>query len=108
MNNVLREIESEEVVVYRNHVYSPEVLAKCRVLHAELVKEGKLSGAFESDRWIGYSGVKRYGVEFSVDPAAYRTHAGREFGISPGTMKNMLRCYAIYCTGVYCSGQAFL
>lgn len=101
MNNVLREIESEEVVVYRNHVYSPEVLAKCRGLHAELVKEGKLSGAFESDRWIGYSGVKRYGVEFSVDPAAYRTHAGREFGISPGTMKNMLRCYAIYCTGVY-------
>ena len=41
MNNVLREIESEEVVVYRSHVYSPEVLAKCRALHAELVKEGK-------------------------------------------------------------------
>ena len=67
MNNVLREIESEEVVVYRSHVYSPEVLAKCRVLHAGLVKEGKLSGAFESDRWVGYSGVKRFGVEFSVD-----------------------------------------
>ncbi len=101
MNNVLRAIETEDVVVYRSHVYSPEVLAKCRAVHAELVKEGKLSGAFESDRWIGYSGVKRIGVEFSVDPAAYRDHVGREFGISPGTMKNMLRCYAVYCIGVY-------
>lgn len=101
MNNVLREIESEEVVIYRSHIYSPQTLVKCRQLHAKLVKEGKLSGAFEDDVWIGYSGVKRFGIDFSMDPAAYRNHAGKEFGVSLATMKDMLRCYAIYCTGVY-------
>ena len=101
MNNVLREIESEEVVIYRSHVYSAVILEKCRILHAELVKEGKLSGLFEEDRWMGYSGVKRFCIDFSIDEAAYRTHVGKEFGIRLDTMKNMLRCYAIYCTGVY-------
>jgi hypothetical protein len=101
MNNVLREIESEEVVIYRSHIYSPPTLVKCRLLHAKLVKEGKLSGAFEDDIWMGYSGVKRFGIDFSMDPAAYRNHAGKEFGISLAAMKDMLRCYAIYCTGVY-------
>ena len=101
MNNVLREIESEEVVIYRSQIYSPPTLVKCRLLHAKLVKEGKLSGAFEDDIWMGYSGVKRFGIDFSMDPAAYRNHAGKEFGISLAAMKDMLRCYAIYCTGVY-------
>ena len=101
MNNVLREIESEEVVIYRSHIYSPPTLVKCRLLHAKLVKEGKLSGAFEDDVWMGYSGVKRFGIDFSMEPAAYRNHAGKEFGVSLATMKDMLRCYAIYCTGVY-------
>jgi hypothetical protein len=50
---------------------------------------------------MGYSGVKRFGIDFSMDPAAYRNHAGKEFGISLAAMKDMLRCYAIYCTGVY-------
>ncbi|MCQ2510371.1 MAG: hypothetical protein MJ116_07910 [Lachnospiraceae bacterium] len=101
MDNLLRKIESEDVVIYRSHVYSPAILRKCRGLHAELVKEGKLTGSFDADSWIGYSGIKRYGIDFSMDPAAYRQHAWRVLRIGYSTMINMLRCYAIYCTGVY-------
>ncbi len=101
MNNALREIETEDVVIYRSQVYSISTLEKCRCLHGKLVKEGKMAGTFSGDLWTGYSGVKHFEIDFTLDAASYRDHAGKEFGISLETMKNMLRCYAVYCTGVY-------
>ena len=101
MSNILRKIETDEVVIYKNHTYSTSTLEKCRRLHEELVREWKITGAFDSDLWMGYSGVRYSGMNFAIDPDAYHKHCGREFGISISTMKNMLRCYAIYCNGVY-------
>lgn len=104
MNNVLRKIETEDVVIYRSQVYSISTLEKCRCLHGELVKDGKMTGSFDGDVWTGYSGVKHFEIDFTLNSEAYRSHAGKEFGISLETMKNMLRCYAVYCTGVYVYG----
>ena len=101
MNNTLRQIETDEVVIYKSHTYSADTLKKCRHLHDGLVEAGKLEGEFEDDKWMGYSGIRRFGMDFSIDPESYKKHVGKEFGISLGTMKNMLRCYAIYCNGVY-------
>jgi len=101
MDNFLRKIESEEVIVYTDQVYSVEVLNKCREIHKSLVDNGKIEGAFDTDKWMGYSDVKKYGLDFSFDSDAYKKHIGKEFYISEETMKNMLRCYAIYCSGVY-------
>lgn len=101
MDNLLRKIESDEVIVYTDQVYSIEVLQKCRELHEKLVSEGKLEGNFDSDKWMGYSGVKKFGIEFTLDNSIYTKHIGNEFGITVDTMKNMLRCYAIYCNGIY-------
>lgn len=101
MDNLFRKIESDEVVVYTDNVYSIDVLKKSRDIHKKLVEEGKLEGGFDSDKWMGYSGVKKHGIDFSMDSILYNNHAGKEFGITLETMKNMLRCYAIYCNGVY-------
>ena len=101
MNNLLRKVETDEVVIYKNNTYSTSTLEKCRRLHEDLVQEGKLEGAFDSDLWMGYSGVRYTGMNFAIDPDAYQKHCGQEFGISITAMKNMLRCYAIYCNGVY-------
>lgn len=101
MDNLLRKVESDEVVVYTDQVYSIEVLKKCREIHKKLVDEGKVEGDFDSDKWMGYSGVKKFGIDFSMDVFLYNEHIGKEFGITNNTMKNMLRCYAIYCNGVY-------
>ena len=101
MNNTLRKIETDEVVIYKSHTYSDDTLKRCRQLHSGLVETGKLEGEFDSDKWIGYSGIRHFGMDFSIDPESYRKHVGREFGISLKAMKNMLRCYAIYCSGVY-------
>lgn len=101
MDDLLRKVESDEVVVYTDQVYSIDVLNKCREIHQKLVDEGKIESDFDSDKWMGYSGVKKFGMDFSMDIILYSKHIGKEFGITADTMKNMLRCYAIYCNGVY-------
>ena len=40
MDNLLRKIESDEVVVYTDQVYSIDVLNKCREIHKKLIDEG--------------------------------------------------------------------
>ena len=42
MNNTLRKIETDEIVVYKSHTYSDDTLKKCRQLHNGLVEAGKL------------------------------------------------------------------
>ena len=37
MDSLLRKIESNEVVVYTDQVYSAEVLNKCREIHKKLI-----------------------------------------------------------------------
>lgn len=93
--------EAADVVVYTDCSYNERTLKKCRELHESLIKSGKLKGAFESDRWMGYSDVKWFGLDFSMNPETYQSHAGGELGISAETMRNMLRCYALYCHGLY-------
>lgn len=101
MDNLLRRIESDEVVIYTDQIYSIDVLNRCREIQKKLVIEGKIEGDFDSDKWMGYSGVRKFGMDFSIDTTLYRNHIGKEFGISIETMKNMLRCYAIFCNGIY-------
>lgn len=101
MDNLLRKIESDEVVIYTDHVYSSKILKKCRNIHEKLVEEGKIEGAFDDEKWMGYSDIKKYGIDFSLDEMRYGKHIGKVLGITVGTMKDMLRCYAIYCIGVY-------
>lgn len=101
MNSFLKKIESEDVIIYTEQVYSTELLNQCRAIHKKLVEEGKIKGDFNSDKWMGYSGVKEIGLNFSLDSALYKKHIGKELGISETTIKNMLRCYAIYCNGIY-------
>lgn len=43
MDNFLREIESEDVVIYTDQVYSADLLNKCREIHRKLVIEGKIA-----------------------------------------------------------------
>lgn len=62
MDNLLRKVESDEVVVYTDQVYSIDVLNKCREIHQKLVDEGKIESDFDSDKWMGYSGVKKFGM----------------------------------------------
>ena len=101
MNKFYEIVEYEEVKIYKEQVYNASSLQKCRELHKKLVSEGTIEGDFDSDKWMGYSGVKKYGIDFSLDSIGYNQHIGKEFGITIDTMKNMLRCFVIVCHGKY-------
>lgn len=101
MNNPLHTIESDEVIIYQDVIYSFDVRIRCLEIFKKLVSEGKLEGDFKDNRWMGYSDIKKRGLHFNIDKSLYETHVGKEFGISYETMSDMIRCYVIYCIGVY-------
>ena len=101
MNNTLRQIESDDVVIYTDQTYSNSILAKCKEIFNNLVEQGEISGSFSNNEWMAYSGIKHFGLSFEISDLLYKKHIGKEFGISKETMVNMMKCYAIYCNGVY-------
>lgn len=101
MNNKLRQVETDDVVIYSEHTYSNQILERCQEIFESLVLQGNMQGKFSDDLWITYSGVKHFLIRFALDNDKYNSHIGNRFGISKQTMENMLKCYAIYCNGVY-------
>lgn len=101
MENTLRIIESENVIVYKDFCYSAEVINECKKFFDKCKMKRIIAGKFEDDEWICYSGVKHFGLNFKIDNMAYMNHIGKLFGISVGTMQLMIKCYVCYCTGEY-------
>jgi len=101
MNNVLREIESEDLIIYTELIYSEITQIKCEEVFDMLVKKGHIKANFNDNKWECYSDIKHHGISFDLDSNAYNTHIGKEFGITEKTMGKMIRCYAIYCYGEY-------
>ncbi len=73
----------------------------CKEVFQSLVDKGEIKGQFEDDKWMAYSGIKYFGLCFEIDDYLYSSHIGKVFGIPKDTMINMLKCYVIYCNGVY-------
>lgn len=102
MRDTLRVIETEDVVIYNNLSYGPEFIRLSREFFDKLIEEGIITkGGFEDDKWICYSGIKKVEIDFVFNSSIYAKHVGKEFGISFDTMKLMIKCYVIYCTGEY-------
>ena len=99
--NILRQAEFEDVVFYTENQYSRTDRMKYLETFKLMVADGHLSGQFNDEKWIGFSGIKRFGIDFSLDKSAYQLHIGKEFGISYSTIQDMLRCYALYILGGY-------
>ena len=58
--------------------------------------EGKIIGKYEDLKWMGFNGVKKTEMVFSLDAAHYGKCAGREFHISLNRMIDMLKAYVLY------------
>ena len=101
MENTLRTIETEEIVIYRDFCYSEQVIEESIAFFNEMKEKGVIKGEFKDNKWFGYSGVKSFGIDFAFDKKAYEKHIGNEFGITYSTMQLMIKCYALYCTGQY-------
>ena len=100
-SNVLRQVEVNDVVFYSENQYNRINSLKYRTAFNEMVADGHLDGQYNDAKWTGFSGIKKFGIDFSMDEVAYMRHFGREFGIAYATMADMLRCYAISILGGY-------
>ena len=99
--NILRQIEVDDVIFFTENQYSKTDRKKYLSVFDEMVADGRLSGDFNDTKWMGYSGVKRFGIDFSMNEIEYNNHFGKEFHISYATVQDMLRCYALYTIGTY-------
>lgn len=99
--NVLRRIEVGDVAILKNNQYSRSEHNKYYAVFANMKNDGLLEGEFSGSKWMGFSGVKRFGIDFSLNEEKYNSHFGRKYGISYKTMEDMIRCYALYIIGAY-------
>lgn len=105
MENTLRQIETEDIVIYKQFCYSANVIEMTKRFVEDLIRDGVIvKGSFDDDTWICYSGVKNFEISFDFDKSVYEKHIGKEFGISYEIMKRMIKCYVAYCTGEYIFG----
>lgn len=98
-DNVLRHVETEDVVFYVENQYNSIDKERYEAVFKEMVADGALSGFYSDSKWIGFSGIKSFGIDFSMDRNAYVRHFGTGFAIPYETMQDMLRCYAIFILG---------
>lgn len=99
--NILRQIEIEDIVFFSDYQYDQIEHKKYLEVFDDMVAQGRLTGNFSDMKWMGYSGVKRYGIDFSLDERAYYSHFGKHFAIPYLKMQDMLRCYVIYNIGTF-------
>lgn len=100
-SNVLRKVEAEDIIFFSNNQYSPQNKPKFLEVFRKMQEDGRVQGEYDDMKWMCYSGVSWYGVNFSLNKNAYEQHIGKEFNISYAKIEDMLRCFAIYIFGIY-------
>ncbi len=102
MRSNLGIIDLGDFVSYKDRHYGANAIKTARKCFEQLKNDGIIiGGEFGDDEWKTYPGVRKVGIDFSLDKAGYEKNIGKELGITNDTMKLMLKCYAIYCTGAY-------
>ncbi|MBQ6856588.1 MAG: hypothetical protein IJO13_05750 [Lachnospiraceae bacterium] len=101
MDNALRQIELEDVVIYKDNQYSSFERTKYLELHKKLMKEGKIKTEYKETKWICSNGIKQFEIDFYFNRYEYKKHIGKEFGITADTMTEMLKCYALFICGEF-------
>ena len=101
MDNILRQIETEEVIFYKENQYSQENRKLFRNMFDELKSDGTIRSEFDDPIWTCYSGIRTFSVDFTLNDVEYTKHIGSKFGISKTVMTDMLKCFCLYSCGEY-------
>ena len=102
MDNLLRMIETEDVVFYEDaKKYKDVEKKKFLDIFEEMVGDGILEGNYTDDSWITFSGVSRYTINFRFNEPMYINHFKKFTDIPTALFGDMLRCFALYLVGVY-------
>lgn len=102
MDNILRQVDIDEsLVFYTENQYSAVYRQKFLDVFQNLQDDKKIRSDFEDAVWICSSDIKTFQIDFSYREYAYKTHMGKQLGISVARMTDMLKCYAIYICGEF-------
>ena len=101
MDNILRHVTADDVAFFVENQYSKENKEKFLKVFEAMRRDGHIKNQFNEDKWMCYSGVKQFGINFMFPVEEYERHIGREFGITANTMKEMLKCYSVFNVSVY-------
>ncbi len=101
MASVLGAFQTEDVIIYSDNTYGSIVLSDYEETLDALNSDGVIKGSFNDDYWKAFSGVAFSGLNFEIDEVAYASHAGKKLHITTTEIKNMLKCYILYCVGSY-------
>lgn len=101
MDNLLRQIETEDVVIYEEHSYAEIDKDRFLSVFDEMKTDGILKGEYGDNEWITFSGVKHFIIDFRVNETALASHLKKRTDIPVKKFGDMLRCFAVYLAGVY-------
>ena len=101
MDNLLRQIETEDVVIYEEHGYADIDKDRFLSVFDEMKADGILKGKYGDNEWITFSGVKHFIIDFRVNETALASHLKKRTDIPVKAFGDMLRCFAVYLAGVY-------
>lgn len=83
MDNLLRKIElGEDIVIYRENQYRSEKKQLYLDIFLKYIQKGVIKGSYESDLWIGTSGIKHTELDFGFREYRYKTHTGKLLGFT--------------------------
>lgn len=85
----------DSIVVQEQLFFREELLNECKNKFKKLVDRGKIVGEFKENLWKANNEVKGRYLDFEFNDYDYYHHAGYNFGFSAGTMRNILKCYAL-------------
>ena len=102
MDNILRQVDIDEsLVFYTENQYSAANRQKFLDVFQNLQDDKKIRSDFEDVVWLCSSDIKTFQIDFTYREYAYKTHMGKQLGISVARMTDMLKCYAIYICGEF-------
>lgn len=101
MNNRLRQVEEDDYVFLTGARFNQMNRRGYRTIFREFKSEGKISGDFEDEIWVGFSGIVKHSLIFTISRTKYSHGFGKETGIPVADIKEMMKCYTAYLFGVY-------
>lgn len=101
MDNILRKIETEDIIFYEENRYDDIDKEKYMVVFRTMQKEGIILSEYDDDLWNGFSDVRKYGIDFRFSAFAYKTHFAEYSNIPINTMRDMLKCFVIFQAGEF-------
>ena len=101
MEDILRKVQIEDIILYRENTYDSKNSKDYRDLFKKLQREGKMKSEYEDRMWICFSGIKSFEINFDFNYVTFKRHFGAEYSITASEITEIMKCYVLHICGEY-------